>query len=163
MAGTPEEWFRSLPPVTRAYLVAALLTTTSFALGLIDIMNLVLIPQLVWQKFQVWRLVTCFIFLGKFSFSFIINLMILVRYSAALEQNPYCTTPRATQGSTADFVYMLMLGALVLLLPVPQSQAFHRYMYRARAEPFFRESGAFCSVSSTQMLMHRAIHMMFDR
>ena len=120
MAGTPEEWFRSLPPVTRAYLVAALLTTTSFALGLIDIMNLVLIPQLVWQKFQVWRLVTCFIFLGKFSFSFIINLMILVRYSAALEQNPYCTTPRATQGSTADFVYMLMLGALVLLLPVPQ-------------------------------------------
>jgi Derlin-2/3 len=72
-------------------------------------MSLILSWDLVFKKFQLWRLLTNFIFLGKFSFPFAMFLMYIARYSVQLEQHHF-------QNRTADFVYMMMFGASVLLL-----------------------------------------------
>ena len=61
--GSPEDWFRSLPPITRTYLLLALGTTAGVSFGIIrNVMTLLLSMDLVWYKFEVWRLLTCFCF-----------------------------------------------------------------------------------------------------
>jgi len=118
MANSPEDWFKSLPPVTRTYLVLAFGTTACVSFGIIrNVMNLLLSMDLVWYKFEVWRLLTCFLFFGKFSFPFLFQMFILVRYFQSYEQNPYVTTRGALDGSTADVIFMLMFcGTLAIII-----------------------------------------------
>jgi len=107
---TPEEWFRSLPIVTRTYFVAAIATTTLVSLGVINPYYLYLDFDLVF-KFQIWRLVTCFLFFGKFSLQFIFQIYILVRYFKYLEDG-YFSGPRGT----ADFLVMIFFGSTIIVV-----------------------------------------------
>ncbi|RXI09819.1 hypothetical protein DVH24_015413 [Malus domestica] len=70
--------------------------------------NIALDYGLVIKRFQVWRLVTNFFFLGPFSFPFACDLIMIARYGVALERGPF-------DKRTADFLWMLMFGALSLL------------------------------------------------
>ncbi|GAQ79084.1 hypothetical protein KFL_000240150 [Klebsormidium nitens] len=106
---TPGEWYHSLPPVSRTFGTLCFGATVANALGLVSPMSLILSWDLIFKKFQIWRLVTNFIFLGKFSFPFAMFLMYIARYSVQLEKHHY-------QNRTADFVYLMMFGAAVLLL-----------------------------------------------
>ncbi|XP_034710262.1 derlin-1.1-like [Vitis riparia] len=106
---TPAEYFRSLPPVSKIYGVACLLTTTAYSLQLYSRGNIALSYELVFKRFQVWRLVTNFFFLGPFSFAFAFRLLIIARYGVSLERGPF-------DKRTADYVWMLISGALSLLV-----------------------------------------------
>jgi hypothetical protein len=55
MAVSPEEWFNSLPPVTKVYLVGVVCTTMAVTFKLISIYSLVLSFDMVFKKFQVSR------------------------------------------------------------------------------------------------------------
>ncbi|OMO98210.1 hypothetical protein COLO4_14061 [Corchorus olitorius] len=57
----------------------------------------------------VWRLITNFFFLGPFSPFFAIRLIMIARYGVLLERGPF-------DKRTADFVWMLIFGALSLLV-----------------------------------------------
>ena len=77
MAGSIETWYYGLPYVTRFYLSVCVGSTVLSTLGLLNPQSLYLDFDLVWQRFQLWRLTTCFMYLGSFSFAFLMQLMIL--------------------------------------------------------------------------------------
>lgn len=106
---TPLEYYHSLPPVSKLYGVSCLMTTAAYYLQLYDYENIALVYSLVIKKFQVWRLITNFFFLGPFSFPFAFRLIIIAKYGVSLERGPF-------DKRTADYVWMLFFGALSLLV-----------------------------------------------
>eukprot|EP00965_Chrysotila_dentata_P075024 2478391-Pleurochrysis_carterae.AAC.3 len=86
MAGSPEEWYRSLPKITRGYLTTALATTVCVQLELISPMLIYLDFESVVSKLELWRLVTNFCFFGKFGFPFMFSLFFLVSHAFVLTQ-----------------------------------------------------------------------------
>ncbi|KAL6344622.1 hypothetical protein AAG906_002528 [Vitis piasezkii] len=106
---TPAEFYNSLPPISKAYGTMCLVATTAFHLGLFPPMYTALIYELVFKHFQVWRLVTNFFFLGKFSINFGIRLLMIARYGVQLEKGVF-------ERRTADFLWMMIFGALTLLV-----------------------------------------------
>ncbi|XP_057952592.1 derlin-1-like [Malania oleifera] len=105
---TPLEYYKSLPPVSKVYGVACLMTTAAYHLELYNYNNIALHYGLVLKRFQVWRLITNFLFLGIFSFRFAFRLFIIAKYGVLLERGPF-------DKRTADFLWMLIFGALSLL------------------------------------------------
>ncbi|XP_030937043.1 derlin-1.1-like [Quercus lobata] len=105
---TPAEYYRSLPPVSKFYGVACLMTTSAYYLQLYNPDNIELDYGLVLKRFQVWRLITNFFFLGQFSFLFAFRLLMIARYGVSLERGPF-------DKRTADYVWMFVIGALSLL------------------------------------------------
>ncbi|XP_051829380.1 derlin-3 isoform X3 [Antechinus flavipes] len=69
--------FWQVPAVTRAYTAACVLTTAAVQLELITPFQLYFNPDLIFRKFQVWRLVTNFLFFGPLGFSFFFNMLFL--------------------------------------------------------------------------------------
>lgn len=109
-----EEQFNAIPKITRCYIVLAVATTACVSLGFLSPMQLYLDFGLIWNKFQIWRLFTCFIFFGKFSMSFLFQLYILYKYSVSYEKNPFSSTSGAIQGTSADYMWMMLLGGAVM-------------------------------------------------
>lgn len=61
------------------------------------------------KRFQVWRLITNFLFIGPYSLTFAFRLLIILRHGVSLERGPF-------DKRTADYVWMLFSGALSLLV-----------------------------------------------
>lgn len=106
---SPAEFYHSLPPVSKAYGTLCLVATTAFQLGLYNPVHTALLYEDVFYRFQVWRLFTNFIFLGKFSINFGIRLLMIARYGVQLEKGPF-------DRRTADFLWMMIFGAFTLLV-----------------------------------------------
>ncbi|XP_073289754.1 derlin-1 [Primulina huaijiensis] len=105
---SPAEYYKSLPPIAKAYGTACLLVTIACQIGLLNGQQLALIPYLVFFRFEVWRLITTFFFLGNFSINFGIRLLMIARYGVQLESGPF-------QRRTADFLWMMLFGAFSIL------------------------------------------------
>lgn len=105
---SPAEFYKSLPPITKAYGTLCLLMTTIYQIGLYDPIDIALSYKLVFSRFQVWRLITTFFFLGNFSINFGIRLLMIARYGVQLEKGPF-------DRRTADFLWMMIFGAFSLL------------------------------------------------
>ncbi|XP_043846831.1 derlin-3 isoform X3 [Dromiciops gliroides] len=102
--------FWQVPAVTRAYTAACVLTTAAVQLELITPFQLYFNPDLIFRKFQVWRLVTNFLFFGPLGFSFFFNMLFLYRYCRMLEEGSF-------RGRTADFVFMFLFGGVLMTAP----------------------------------------------
>ncbi|XP_017744984.1 derlin-3 isoform X2 [Rhinopithecus roxellana] len=98
--------FLQVPAVTRAYTAACVLTTAA-VLELLSPFQLYFNPHLVFRKFQVWRLVTNFLFFGPLGFSFFFNILFVFRYCRMLEEGSF-------RGRTADFVFMFLFGGVLM-------------------------------------------------
>ncbi|XP_059063076.1 derlin-1 [Cryptomeria japonica] len=105
---SPGDWFNSLPPVSKAYGTLCLMTTAGCHMGLVNPKFLYLDYDLVVKHLQIWRLLTNFFFLGRFSINFAIRLLIIARYGVHLERGPF-------ERRTGDFLWMMIFGALSLL------------------------------------------------
>lgn len=105
---SPADYYKSLPPVSKAYGTVCFLTTLGYQLGLVNVFLLLMDYEKAFFKLQLWRLLTNFIFLGPFSINFGIRLLMIARYGVQLEQGPF-------QGRTADFLWMMIFGMLTLL------------------------------------------------
>nr|XP_020654782.1 uncharacterized protein LOC110081966 [Pogona vitticeps] len=66
-------------------------------------------PDLIFRKFQLWRLVTNFLFFGPLGFSFFFNMIFLYRYCRMLEEGSF-------RGRTADFIFMFLFGGFLMTL-----------------------------------------------
>eukprot|EP00741_Cyanophora_paradoxa_P004805 tig00000829_g4662.t1 len=108
MSQTAGDWYNSLPKVSRCYLTAAFLATCATTFKIVSPYKLVLDYSLVFYKFQIWRLVSCFVWLGPFSLPFVMKLFFLAKYGPELEKNSF-------NGNSADFFYMMLLGGFTLL------------------------------------------------
>eukprot|EP00892_Ulva_mutabilis_P006896 jgi/Ulvmu1/4579/UM002_0308.1 len=108
---TAEEWLRLLPPVTRAYLVLSFITTVLCSLEVVRELHLYFNFRQILQG-QVWRLVTCFLYFAPFSFDFVFQMYLLVRYCRSLEEGSF-------RGRSSGFLWMLLLGATMMVVVAP--------------------------------------------
>uniref|UniRef100_F7GGU1 Derlin n=1 Tax=Monodelphis domestica TaxID=13616 RepID=F7GGU1_MONDO len=101
--------YLQIPPVSRAYTTACVLTTAAVQLELITPFQLYFNPELIFRHFQIWRLITNFLFFGPVGFNFLFNMIFLYRYCRMLEEGSF-------RGRTADFVFMFLFGGLLMTL-----------------------------------------------
>jgi len=101
-------WAR-MPVLTKYMLTGSLGCTLLAHFGFFKPQSLILIGPLVYQQFQIWRLLTCFAYFGGLGFGFLIDMIFLYRHANDLETNQF-------QGRKADFLFMLLFGAVFLLL-----------------------------------------------
>jgi len=105
-----EETFAEMPVITKFWLCCSFLSTLGVMLKIISPMVLLLDFDVIWSKFQIWRLLTCGCFFGKFSMPFMFQLYFLVSYGTRYEKDPFPTGG----GASSDFLYMLMVGAALM-------------------------------------------------
>lgn len=102
-----QDKFNELPVNTRWLMLMMVVVTVGGNFGIFPLGMMYFDPTLV-MKFQIWRLVTNFFFLGKLGFSFLMHMMILHQHCVQLETNQF---PRS-----ADFLVMLLVCGGVLML-----------------------------------------------
>mmetsp|Transcript_13842 Transcript_13842/g.22583 ORF Transcript_13842/g.22583 Transcript_13842/m.22583 type:complete len:242 (+) Transcript_13842:70-795(+) len=110
---SPQEMWEALPPVTKCWLGASIASSAFSTLGMVSPYKLVLIYPLVFNNYELWRLLTNFCFFGNFSFNTLIQFFILARFSGSVEVDPYQTS---TVGGTADYVFSLLVMATIDLV-----------------------------------------------
>ncbi|RXG60333.1 Derlin-2 [Armadillidium vulgare] len=79
--------YMEIPPVTRTYTTACIITTI----------------------LVVWRLLTTFLYFGSLGFNFLFNIIFTYRYCRMLEEGSF-------RGRTADFVVMILFGAFFMTI-----------------------------------------------
>merc|ERR1711879_159225 len=109
MATPFEDFFRQVPPITRAYVGACVVTTLAVHLEFINPLTLYFNGRLLGNKHEIWRLLTPFLFFGYFGLNFIFHIYFLTRHSWELEDQFY-------RGRTGDYIFLFLFGALLLLL-----------------------------------------------
>jgi Derlin-2/3 len=107
-----EAWYYDVPPVTRTYVSLCFLTTCACALEIITPLTLYFNARAICTRMQVWRLATNFLYFGPFGLDFVFHMFFLVRYSRLLEEGSF-------RMRTADFIYMLLFGAVVMTVIAP--------------------------------------------
>uniref|UniRef100_A0A8C2X9Z4 Derlin n=1 Tax=Cyclopterus lumpus TaxID=8103 RepID=A0A8C2X9Z4_CYCLU len=101
-----QEYFH-IPAVTRAYTTACVLTTAAVQLEVVAPFQLYFNPDLIIRRYQIWRLITSFLFFGSLGFSFVFNIIFLYRYCRMLEEGCF-------RGRRADFVFLFLFGGIVM-------------------------------------------------
>ncbi|TPX36423.1 hypothetical protein SeMB42_g07085 [Synchytrium endobioticum] len=112
----PFEDYMEIPLVTRVYITAVCLTSLACQLNLVSAFHLHFNWDLIWRGRQYWRLMTSFLYFGNFSLDFLFHLFFLVRYSRALEEGSF-------RNRTADYFWMLFLGAISIIIITPWTTA----------------------------------------
>ncbi len=77
MPGSPQEWYLGLPIFTRTWLTAVVITALGVRFGYANPYKIMFDYVAVFTQFQVWRILTCFLFLGPLSFNWIFQMMML--------------------------------------------------------------------------------------
>ena len=72
-----QTWFNSVPKFTKCYLISVFFITFTFTYKMINPEYLILDFDLSIFKFQLWRLFTNFCFVGKFSFNFLMFILMM--------------------------------------------------------------------------------------
>ncbi|CAJ0942823.1 unnamed protein product, partial [Mesorhabditis belari] len=103
------EFYMEMPPVTRVYTTACVLTTLAIQLEFVTPFQLYFNWDLIVRQYQFWRLVTSFCFFGSFGFNFLFNMIFTYRYCQMLEEGSF-------RGRRADFVYMFLLGGILMII-----------------------------------------------
>lgn len=101
--------YLQMPTVTRAYTTACVITTLAVQLDLVSPFQLYFNPILIVKNFQLWRLVTTFLFFGTLGFNFFFNMIFTYRYCRMLEEGSF-------RGRSADFVVMFIFGAVLMII-----------------------------------------------
>ena len=100
--------YLEMPPVTRVYTSACVITTLAVQLEIVSPFQLYFNPLLIIRQWQFWRIVTTFLFFGTFGFNFLFNMIFTYRYCRMLEEGSF-------RGKSSDFVMMFMFGALAMI------------------------------------------------
>eukprot|EP01024_Parvocaulis_polyphysoides_P069194 TRINITY_DN8460_c0_g1_i14.p1 TRINITY_DN8460_c0_g1~~TRINITY_DN8460_c0_g1_i14.p1 ORF type:complete len:263 (-),score=23.63 TRINITY_DN8460_c0_g1_i14:445-1233(-) len=107
-----ENLYKQLPIITRCYTTLAVATTFACTLEIVTPLQLYFNSRLIFQKYELWRLFTNFLFFGNLGIDFFFHMFFLVRYSKALEEGSF-------RGKSADFLWMLMFGSFIMLAIAP--------------------------------------------
>lgn len=126
--------YMQMPLVTRAYTTACVITTIAVVSGdcdmnskqwissrnimilfffqqleLVSPFQLYFNPILIFKKYQLWRLITTFLFFGAIGFNFLFNIIFTYRYCRMLEEGSF-------RGRTADFIMMFLFGGVSMIV-----------------------------------------------
>ena len=113
MDSTPsdEDSIRAAKGATRAN-GGRLTTRARDSTQLISPLNVYFNSKLIFQEYELWRLVTNFFFFGSLGVDFVFHMFFLSRYCRMLEEGSF-------QGRSCDFFYMLLFGGTCLLYTSP--------------------------------------------
>jgi Derlin-2/3 len=111
--GGPEEWYSSLPIITKNWLTATFVITCLTNFEAISIRTVIWDFSLLKDEFQIWRLASPFFYVGGFSFNTAISLFLLYQYSKQYEAGGVYNT--GAGGGTADYAFMLMFGVAMTI------------------------------------------------
>lgn len=78
-------------------------------LDLVSPFQLYFNPNLILRKYQLWRLISTFLFFGNLGFNFFFNMIFTYRYCRMLEEGSF-------RGRTADFVVMFVFGGVLMIV-----------------------------------------------
>jgi len=112
MSQTIEEWYRSIPMYTRVIGTSMFIATLAYTIGILNIYWIIFDSDKL-IKLQLWRLITDFLFIGKFSFNFVIEIMMLTNFGSRLENNDIFTSASAGDGA---YLFFLLYQMIVILL-----------------------------------------------
>ncbi|KAF8822697.1 Der1 family protein, partial [Cardiosporidium cionae] len=104
----PNEILGNIPVVTRNYLVMSTAIMILCSLDIISPYSLYLNWTLICKEFQLWRLLTCFLFFGTFGLAFFWNSYVLIFHCSSLEETSF-------HRRSADFLWMLICSGTMLL------------------------------------------------
>lgn len=124
---SPEEWYGSLPRITKVYLTTLFFLTLMTAFNLLDANYMGLNWQLVRKKFEIWRLFTNFLYVGPFSLKWIFFVSVFSQFCSSLERNSIFDS---SPGAYLYFVIFQMLSLSLLSIP----------FFRAHGFPFLAHS-----------------------
>ncbi|KAH9503873.1 Derlin-2 [Bulinus truncatus] len=108
-AQTFHQEYMQMPPVTRAFTTACVLTTLAVQLDLISPFQIYFNPELIFKHYQIWRLVTSFLYFGPIGFNFLFNMIFAYRYCRMLEEGSF-------RNKTADFFFMFLFGGFFMII-----------------------------------------------
>lgn len=102
------DWFNSVPFITRSWFAASLGLSLTAKLGLINFRNLILFPELIINKFHIWRPLTATFYFPT-GFQYLVNLYFLYHYSTRLETGAF-------DGKPADYIFMLLFNWICIVI-----------------------------------------------
>lgn len=105
---TFEDWYKSVPLVTRTYMTLCCLTTLAVQLEFVSPLQLYLNFNAIWQHYQFWRLITTFLFFDYFNLNFVFHMFFTYQHSRRLEEGSY-------RGRTGDFFFLWLFCAVLLV------------------------------------------------
>ncbi|XP_066928207.1 derlin-1-like [Clytia hemisphaerica] len=106
------DWFRNIPIISRWWFTLSIMFPLLGRIGLLHPYYMVLSFQLIFYKFQIWRLFTCIVFFPlspQTGFHYLINLYFLYSYSTRLETGVF-------DGRPADYLFLLIFNSIALIL-----------------------------------------------
>lgn len=71
------------------------------------------------ELFQIWRLITTFLFFGNVGFNLLFNMIFTYRYCRMLEEGSF-------RRRTADFVMMFIFGGICMIVSLAKCQSLYR-------------------------------------
>ncbi|RWS08241.1 derlin-2-like protein [Dinothrombium tinctorium] len=101
--------YMQIPPITRAYTTACVLTTLAVQLDIVSPFQLYFNPAAIFHRYEIWRLFTSFLFFGSVGFNFLFNLIFTYRYCRMLEEGSF-------RGRAADFFLMFLFGGTLMII-----------------------------------------------
>jgi len=105
---TLEEWYKSMPLVTRTYVTLCFITTMAVQLDFVSPLQLYLNFHAIRHQYQFWRLITTFLFFDYFNLNFLFHMFFTYQHSRRLEEGSY-------RGRTADFFFLWLFCAVLLV------------------------------------------------
>ncbi|GFZ50597.1 hypothetical protein JCM24511_08355 [Saitozyma sp. JCM 24511] len=112
MAQPIEQWITDIPPVTRAWVAAAVGTSLLVECQVVAPLQLYFSWKAAVGNMQFWRFLTTFFYFGPLSLDLAFHLFFIMRYSRLLEENSF-------SNRKADYFWLLFLCASFLLLISP--------------------------------------------
>lgn len=109
--GSIQQFYYDIPIVTRTLITCTIILASLANFHIIEGFHFVFQWELIKSKFHIWRLFTPFVFYGGFSFNLLMFLITLYQRGKAYEINPFNT---GAGGTSADFLYMIMIGIVVM-------------------------------------------------
>lgn len=108
-----QNWFQQIPLVTKTLVTGTLLVGAGTSFGFVAADKLLFVWPLIRYKFQVWRLITPFLFAGPFSFNFAMHAYVLYENCRRYENIAFDT---GGGGSSSDFLWMVGISMSVLVI-----------------------------------------------
>ena len=104
--------FNESPKITKILILSSFTISLLVWTGLITTLDIYLNFTLIIKKFQIWRILTTFLYFGEFNLSLLLHMYIFFRDSKILEKKIF-------HGSSADYLYFILFCMIFLLIINP--------------------------------------------
>ena len=100
--------FNQAPKITKIMILSSFSISILVWSGLITTLDIYLNYALIIKRFQIWRILTSFLYFGELNLSLVFNMVVFFRDSKDLEKKIF-------HGSCADYLYFLLICMFFLL------------------------------------------------